>query len=259
MLKKILLTSAVLLLTSALISSYIYFVGREVDRAEQGRMCRKISVHIVDSRHNKLISKDEVLEAIGSAGIFGKKMNSIDLYAIEEALFKRGEVLSCQAYHPKGDSMLVVKVTQRNAAIRLITKTGESYYCDKDGFIFPVRNHVDVPVITGEIPVLLENGRKGFASSDEKRWLGEILDVTSWIDSHSQWRDMFSQLDVDSNGDINLYPADGRIRFIIGDSEGMDTKFRKISQYYRGIEPSVEKGKYSCVNVKYKNQIICKK
>ena len=258
MLKKIILTSVLLLLTSGLVFSYIYFVGREVEKASQGRVCRKISVRIADSRVNKLISTEEVLSTIGSGDIFGKRMDSIDLHNIEEKLSGRGEVLSCEAYLPEKDSMLVVTVTQRRAAIRLITNEGESYYCDRDGFIFPVLNHMDVPVITGEIPVALENGRKGFACEDEKKWLDEVLGVTSWIDSHRQWRDMFSQIDVEPNGDLDLYPSQGNVRFVIGNSADMDTKFRKISQYYRGIEPAVKKGKYSCVNVKYKNQIICK-
>ena len=259
MLKKIILTSVLLLLTSSLVFSYIYFVGRGVDRASQDRVCRKISVRIADSRTNRLISKDEVLSTIGSDDIFGKKMGSINLHGIEEALSGRGEVLSCEAYLPENDSMLVVTVTQRRAAIRLMTNSGESYYCDRDGFIFPALNHMDVPVITGEIPVDLGNGRKGFACGDEKRWLDEVLEVTSWIDSHRQWRDMFSHIDVEPNGDLDLYPSQGKVRFVIGNSADMETKFRKISQYYRGIEPTVEEGKYSSVNVKYKNQIICKK
>ena len=57
-----------------------------------------------------------------------------------------------------------------------------------------------------------------------------------------------------------LYTRSGDEKFIFGSLNDIDDKLTKMAGYYRTIKPQAKaKGKtYKTVNLKYKDQIICK-
>ncbi len=258
MLKKTLLTILVIAATSSLAAGYIVFAGRGARVQERGTICGRVDVRILDSTTNSLISCDEVMETISDAvDVAGLMKDSVNLWEIENAVARRGEVHSCQAYC-LADGTLTVDLTQRKAALRIITPLGNSFYSDCEGFIFPVRSHVDVPVITGEVPINVGSRYKGFVPEEGARWLKDAITLTSWVERHDYWRRMTGQIDVDSKGDFVLYPVEGGVRFILGDATQLDSKFDRMGKYYTCIAPTDTASRYSCVNLKFKNQIICR-
>ena len=52
---------------------------------------------------------------------------------------------------------------------------------------------------------------------------------------------------------------EGDEEFILGEAEDIPDKFSKIGRYYEYILPEKGQGYYKYVNVKYKNQIVCRK
>lgn len=255
--KRIVLTSLILFATTLIASSYIYFAG-EQSRARVNH-CRGTEIRIIDSCSNNIISCSDVLDFLHESGICpdGQLCGDIDLQAIEDIVNSRGEVLKSDVY-TMADGTLRVDIIQRKAALRLLAEDGRSFYCDYAGFIFPVKSHIDVPLITGNIPLTVERGFQGPVPEEDRQWLEGAIRMTTWIENHEYWKNLFSQIDVASGGDFVLYPMDGRQRFIFGDSGSIEDKFSKIDKYYRCIAPVDSTSGYTCINLKFRDQIICR-
>ena len=69
---------------------------------------------------------------------------------------------------------------------------------------------------------------------------------------------MIEQIYVDKNGDIILSPKVGNMEIIIGQMNNLEDKFSRLLAFYNNIAPSQGWNKYSTVNLKYKDQIVCK-
>ena len=73
------------------------------------------------------------------------------------------------------------------------------------------------------------------------------------------WLKNIVQIHVDEKGDLILIPDEGREKFIFGQPDSIEEKFRKMELYYTSIVPDKGKDFYSTVNLKYDGRIICRK
>ena len=116
-----------------------------------------------------------------------------------------------------------------------------------------------VPIIDGAVPVHTGPGYKGQAkTAAERQWIEGIIGLVRYIEKNKTWADAIVQITVDSRGDIRLVPRTGKETFIFGAPDDWQEKFARMERYYRYIVPSKEEGYYSTVNVKYRDQIICR-
>ena len=257
MLKKVLFTILILLGVAGLGGCYIWLVGR-MERTERAKVvCPEVCIAVKGDGSN-LIGKDDILEIIGGGkGIVGMKADSVDLCAIEQKLSECGEILDSQAYC-MADGTVQVDIRHRHAAMRLFCSNGV-FYSDPTGYLFPLRNPADVPVVTGCIPLQLGSRFQGRPRTQaEARWLKELLALGSYIEEHDFWHRQVAQIDVNPDGDLILYMNNGSEQFIFGRADEIPAKFDKISRYYRSIVPLRGEKPYRTVNLKFRNQIVCK-
>lgn len=256
MIKRILFTSLIVLFSGALLGCYFHFVGQLADRGRQQARCKQVRVVLLDSLETAIVDKQEVKDFL-TKNTLNRPTDSIDLHTLEQALCLRGEVMSAEVY--TADSRTVVAcLTQRKPVIRL-DKGRERWYADPEGYLFPVRNAADVPVVTGAIPLSLEPAYKGLAPRENQEWIRGMVDLARYIDSKPVLRSEVAQIDIAPDGDIVLYTRSAGPAIIFGDSGDCDNKFRKLEAWWRNIEPQVEAGKtYKTINLKYNQQIICK-
>ena len=257
MLKKVLLTVLILLGVIGLGGSYLWFVGRMAARERGKVLCKDIRIDIKGDG-NDLIGTDDIFGVIGGgAEIVGRPADSVDLFAIEQKLSECGEIQESQAWC-REDGTVVIEVRHRSAAIRLLCRNN-AFYSDPTGYLFPLRNPADVPVVTGAIPLQPGSRFQGYPSSQaHQKWLQEILALGRYIEEHDFWHRQIAQIDVETNGDLVLYMNSGNEKFILGRAEDLPEKFDKIGRYYRSIAPLRGNKPYGTVNLKFKNQIVCK-
>ena len=257
MLKKVLLTILIILGVAGFGGCYIWFVG-QMERAERAKVvCGDVRIAIKGDGSN-LIGTDDIMGIIGGGrGIVGMKADSVDLCGIEQKLATCGEILDSQAYR-KTDGTVQIDVRHRHAALRLFCGNGV-YYSDPTGYLFPLRNPADVPVVTGRIPLQIGSRFQGRPrTAAENQWLKEMLALGDYIENHDFWHRQVAQIDVTPNGDLVLYMNNGGEQFIFGRADDLAGKFDKISRYYRSIAPLRGSKPYKTVNLKYKDQIVCK-
>lgn len=255
MFKRIALTFLVTALTVGLFGGYFFHIGKYASRKSSETVCNIININVLDSLESGIVNKGEVLTIV-SALASGRRIDSIDLYSIEKMLDNKGEIKKSEVFISH-DGILDVEITQRLPVVRF-EKGDRHFYSDIYGYVFPVNYPVRVPVVTGAVKLEVGKGYRGYADSASIGWIRQIADVAQYISRDSYWSRQIAQLDIQSNGDIVLYTASGDRKFIFGDASAKEEKFKKMEVFYRDIAPQQEAGEYKTVNLKYKNQIICK-
>lgn len=255
MLKRTIITSILCVFAGGLLGSYFFFVGRLASERSAQELCHGIRVVVLDSLDNSLISAAEVEERLEGWNFSGR-CDGIDLYKIEMAVRSFGEVADAEVFR-RDRNHIEINLSQRTPTVRFI-KGGTSHYADCNGYLFPVYHFTDVPVVTGFLPFDADPSYKGLLTGVERDWVNGILSLTGFLSSHEYWKSVTQQIDIAENGDILLYLKSGSEIIIFGGATDIEGKFRKLEAYYRNIVPSGEGRKYSSVNLKFDNQIICK-
>lgn len=256
MIKRILLTTMIVIIVGGLCAGYFYHVGKLECEHRQDFVCRRVEIAVQDSVVNKIITSEKISQIIGP-DFHGRKLDSIPLHRIEMQLEGLGEVLGSEVYTTS--DALIVKVRPRTATLRLVTQGNQHFYCDETGYLFPVESAVNTPVVTGNIPVSMGKNFKGYSKDyREMNWLKGILEVTSYIENHHYWKETTSHLNVNDSGEIELYPTFGQVYFILGKAEDLPDKFKRMELWYKAIAPLEKAAQYSVVDLKYDNQIICR-
>jgi len=91
----------------------------------------------------------------------------------------------------------------------------------------------------------------------KKNKLFGLYCLAKYIDSNEFWKAQIQQITV--GADIELIPSIGKHKIIFGDTQDIDKKFKKLYIFYtRGLS-KVGWNTYSEINLKFENNVVCKK
>ncbi|MCC6689974.1 MAG: hypothetical protein IT235_00435, partial [Bacteroidia bacterium] len=86
----------------------------------------------------------------------------------------------------------------------------------------------------------------------------DLFELAKYITADEFWKAQIEQVYVNADNELELIPRVGNQRIILGDITEMDQKFKKLLIFYRqGLNPTGWWNKYSVINLKFKNQIVC--
>ena len=257
MVKKILLTSLLVLVSGGLLGSWFWYAGELESAGREEARCQRVNVIVLDSLESSIVDRQEMHDLL-SRMVVGKRTDTVNLNAIEQFVRSRGEVTHAEAYAADPHT-IAVAINQRKPVVRF-ENGPEHYYSDPDGYLFPVLHPVDVPVVTGYIPLSLGAGYKGLAPEAQRDWVLGLVEMARYIDSRNTLRAQIEQIDVAAGGDIVLYTAEEGPAIIFGDSGQVAEKFRLLEVWWQNVRPeALAQGKhYKTINLKYNHQIICK-
>ena len=257
MFKKILVIFG-LIATCVLLSGYFYCAERYTARELEDVRCTGIDVVISNSNAQNFITESEVADMVRRQ-VMGVKMGDINTHNIEKKLCTSSAICKAEAYI-QGPSNLVLEVTQRLPVARF-QREDCGFYCDSSGFVLPLLGKVilDLPVVSGRFPFSVPASLSGYPDKG-REWLSGMLCLTETIRNNSYWSREIEQIWVEDNSDVVLYLNSCDEKFILGSFNDIDGKLEKMAGYLRTIRPqALAKGKkYTSVNLKYKDQIICK-
>lgn len=223
--------------------------------------CSGIEISFRDSL--KFIGEDDIKRFLAEryGAYVGQKIDSVRLYEIEQLIESRSSVLNAEAWITPNDGLLHVMIVQRAPAMRFDTGGG-GFYIDRSGYVFPLHKSytADVTVVKGKVPFDVPRGFTGYPPDEKDRqWLSGLLGLEKEIRHSKSLRDDVEGISIDSNGDLVLNLKRSKEKFIIGKPVDIREKFDKIDKYFGYIVPEMGEGYYRLVNLKYKNQIICRR
>lgn len=154
--------------------------------------------------------------------------------------------------------------------LRVFNSSGESYYIDSTGRIMPLS-------FKSTSRVLVANGflnepfarRYQFSMQDINNnenlkaitKLDDLYEITGKLYADSCLRSLIHQIYVDQNGEFVLIPAIGKQQILLGKSaDDLSHKLNKLKLFYlEGLNKTDSWNKYSSINLKYKNIVVCTK
>jgi cell division protein FtsQ len=227
-----------------------------VENKSSAKLVNNVLVSIHDKYGNHFIDESDVKKLISlnnTDSIEGKEYREVKLKMLEKRIEVHKFVEDAQVYRDhKGN--LMVEVQQRRPIGRIIQSSGPHAYIGSKGNILPISEKFTsrVLIIDGD------NARMLFDST----YMGSIhgiafLTMLNIIDTDPFLKAQIAQITLKPNGDLQLRPQVGNEVIEFGKPDDVEIKFEKIKIFYKKILQVKGFNKYSIVNLKFKDQIIC--
>ena len=219
-----------------------FFRGTRVDKE-----CHKLEVVVKDSLEKHFVNESDLIYILKNAGLspINKQVSDINTDKIENELLKNEMIANVEVYKtPSG--IIKMEVEQKMPILRVMSVRG-NYYVDNIGTTMPVsRRYVaHVPVVSGYV-------EKDLAVTD-------LYKFALFLQENKFWNNQIEQIYVHPDNEVELIPRVGNHRIILGTFQDFQEKLDNLELFYEQAIPKVGWEKYSIINLKYKNQIVCTK
>jgi cell division protein FtsQ len=263
--KKIAIQSLLVICAIGLLLS-LGFVNKEQDELR----CKSLEINVDQNGDLYFLDRTDIEKLIKNRGdsINGEPKAALNVTELERALNSHADIANAEV-SVSIDGKVKVQVKQRNPVVRIINETGDSYYMDDVGKLMPLSDKYTAKVLiaNGKIPEsygrhykrTMEDIAKDSAVK-ARSMLDEVFAMATYIEANPFWRAQIQQIYINEDQDMELIPMVGNQKIIFGDTAAMDEKFKKLLTFYaEGLNTTGWWNKYSTINLKFKNQIVCTK
>ncbi len=243
-----------LILAGGLILS-LAFVNKE----HQQISCSGIKVHIEPENELRFINREITIRTLRADGIensiIGQKITSLKIPLLEQKLEANKFIKNAEVFTDM-NGLLAIHIEQRIPILRIQNINGSSYYLDREGLKIP-----ESPVFTAHVPVATGNifeelddtlGLKSFIAT-------ELYKIATYVDKDAFWKAQIEQIFVNSESELILIPKVGNHTIRFGNTNDMEIKFNKLLLFYKEALSRIGWEKYSDIDLRFKDQIVCKK
>ena len=241
MLKKILTYIA-----TAAILCYLVFAFVIIPMLDDNDNYKGIAVNI---SNNKLgtITNENIEEMLNEEGLHpqGMVIDSVNCSNIENYIKSLTLIKECQVYKTNS-KMVVVDIVCREPVLKVIDKSGTTYYVDIDGEkIADIKKPLRLPVASGEI--------------DDTMIDKELQRVVAAIEKDPFWLAQIQQIYFNDKKEAIITPRLGDHIIELGSVRQIDEKLQNLKTFYINGLSTVGWNKYSKLNIKISNKVICTK
>ncbi|MDR3251479.1 MAG: cell division protein FtsQ [Tannerella sp.] len=230
------------ILSVAYIAGTFFYFGR---KKQPVLKCGEVEIVIKDGKDNKFLSDDDVVAYLKKKGVYPLNKEDVNTQTVEDALMKNEIVESAEVVQTVSGKIKII-VTQKTPVLRIFSPDG-SYYVDKSGHTMPavLGQAIYVPIASGNI-------EKSFAMT-------ELYKFALFLQGDDFWNDQIEQIFVRSSKDVEIAPRVGSHRILLGSLDDYEKKLKRLRLFYEQVIPKMGWEKYSVINLKYRNQIVCTK
>lgn len=227
-------------------------------RKERTMLCKAVKVEFTDNKPFRMLDEMEIISTLWpnqQKGLpEGKKMVSIDLYALERQLEKNPWVLSADLFFDQ-QHVLNINVQQRTPVARLFTPEGSSVYMDESFTILPVKMNdaVSLPVFSNFY--ISPSG----ANAQDSLVMERITGLAQFILADPFWMAQIEQVNINADYSFELVTQVGNQAIRLGNRSDWAAMFNKLKMVYRRISNENGWTKYSAIDLQFKDQVVCVK
>lgn len=226
-----------------------YFVAAAtvISRPNRKVLCRAIEVIVADSSMAGFIRTTEVLTMLEKQGIHPGDLltDSISLKAIDSILIANPWIEKSVSYKTPGGK-ICIRLNQRRPLLRIMDVYGGDYFVDAEGAVIPKAPvFADLMVVTGFVTPRLVHDN--------------LIELGLYIQGDSFWNNQIQQINVLSNGEVELIPRVGGHSILIGRPSDISAKLSRMKHFYSLGLAQTGWNKYKQIDLRYNNQIICKR
>ena len=229
--------------------------------------CTKLDVFINDSQPITFINQTEIYQLIQQTfgALPGRFISTINTEQIENTLDRNPYINEANVY----TSLLgeiTVDISRERPLVRIINEFNESFYLSETGKPMPVKENFTHKAIiaTGFITEKYSDimHRKFAYTTDSaycRSMLTKLFHLASVLENDPYLDEIIEQIYVNNYGEIELVPAKGDFLIILGGIEDLEIRLENLLAFYGAGLPKMGDQKIESINLKYKNQVVCKK
>jgi len=238
-------------------------------RAYKEQRCTKVEVKVLDSAMLSFVKASDVHKAIikSKKSPIGLPLNQVNTYKIEQEIYKMAAVRDVQAFK-LARGVLRIEITQRKPVLRIFNANGQTYYIDDSGKILPYLSGfaANTLVANGNIvepfkvvPNLDITTHANDSYGSKGYFIYKLFELARYVSNDNFWNAQIEQIYVRNQNHVELIPLVGPQIIVMGNLENYDIKLKKLRLFYEKALPAEGWNKYSEINLKFKNQIVCTK
>ncbi len=241
-----------------------------VNKQQDALLCKALNVSVNQEDDLYFLDKFDIIQLIKDRGdsIKNQPKASVNVSEIEKSLNSHADISNAEVYMSI-DGEVKVEVTQRKPVVRIMNLDGDSYYIDNKGTFMPLSTKYTAKVLIAN-GMLSEPFIRRYTYSiadigkdsllNKTSMLDEIYAMANYINADKFWSAQIQQIYINKDKDMEIVPIVGDQKIIFGDTTYMDEKFKKLFTFYQqGLNTTGWWDKYSIINLKFKNQIVCTK
>jgi len=210
-------------------------------------VCKEVAIVISDSLEKHFLTDSDVVAYLKRVKQYPlqKKSTEINTQNIENALLKNEIIAKAEVFQAISGKINIV-ISQKMPILRVFS-SGGNYFVDANGLTMPIvdGHAIYVPIANGNID-------KSFA-------VNELYGFSLFLQKNDFWNDLIEQIYVKSKDNIVIVPRVGGHQIILGSLDGYEEKLERLQLFYSQVIPKTGWDKYSIINLKYRNQIVCTK
>jgi cell division protein FtsQ len=233
------------LIAALLMLVYLVVMAVILKNSQRSDRCENLVVTLQDDRKMSFVSEANIVAALKQAGLdpVGSLMRTINTDKIETELL-RNEMLARVVAYKTPSGLIRVDVKQKTPILRIFS-AGESFYIDSQGKLMPTsrRYTAHVPLASGYV--------------EKKLATTYLYEFALFLQEHEFWDNQIEQIYVYPDREVELIPRVGDHRILLGTLDDFREKLENLQLFYEQAIPKVGWEKYSIINLKFKNQIVC--
>lgn len=227
-----------------------------IEKKHEARICKRIVININNEFENYFVDQTDVqriMEGTRRSSLIGEKFSLIDLKYLEEKIETNKFVKDAQVFNDLKGNM-IVNIDQMRPLARIINSFGGGNYISTESTILPLSSKFAsrVIVISGPFTSKLTDS---FLQKEKQGT--DLIHLLNYMEKDEFLKAQIAQLDIDSEGEIVMFPQIGKQFIEFGTAENFEMKFRKLKAFYKEILPVKGWGTYEKISLKYQNQIVC--
>lgn len=227
-----------------------------VEKKQTDKLVKNVVVNINTEYDNYFIDENDVMRLLTNNNedfLINKKYEDISLKELEERIKSHKFVENAQVFKDHKGNVLV-EIDQSRPIARLIEQDGPHFYISSRGKVLSTSEKFTSRVVLIDGAFIDRLRGVDFLQTDEGKPYFELLKL---IDEDSFWKAQIAQLTINKIGEIEIQPQVGKELIKFGLPEDIESKFKRLKVFYKKILPVKGWNKYTSVNIKYKDQIIC--
>lgn len=229
---------------AAAIACYLIFALFIVPSRKDNDKCKEVAIKISDNTLGTITNED-IVAMLQEEGLYpqDKVMDSVNCHDIEDFINAMTIVKECQVYKTNG-KRVKVDVICREPVLKVYDNGGNTYYVDIEGEkIYDIKKPLLLPVASGEI--------------DESMIKEELLSIVSAIAHDPFWLAQIEQIYFNDKKEAIITPRMGNHVIELGNLKNIEEKLENIKVFYTKGLNIVGWNKYSKLNIKISNKVIC--
>jgi cell division protein FtsQ len=214
-----------------------------------------IEIEIMSNQDFYLIDQFEIQALLNKeqSVVLGTNFDQVDIKLLERQVEENPFVAEIDVFMSV-TGVLGAKVSPAQPIGRLMSSRGPDQYIDVTGKLLPMNADY-----TARVPLISFTEYPQWESNLGENDLGkQLMEFLIFINKDELWRAQIAQLAVSQENELTLWPQMTKQLILFGPADEIEEKFKKLKLFYKEVLPKKGWNTYSSINLKYKNQIVCK-